>query len=470
MGGPVTVLRARVGAMSPSTRRFWYWVIGLAALGLTIRALYIYQFHNDWRFWGDSWLYKYEARLIADGQWFKDPADYFLRHHTISESADHPPVFILFLAAMEFVGITALHTQMLLCAMVGTGTIVVLALLGRRLGGERVGILAALAGAIYPNLWINDGMLMSETMFVFFIALALLCAYRYWDAPSLKRALILSVTMTLAVMTRSEGLLLLPLVVAPVIAFTKGWDWGRRLRTLAAAALASFLMIAPWVGYNFSRFENHVYLAAGDGYVLGVGNCELTYSGPFLGYWTPGCILGPGRKDPPKGSDMSQKSAFYREQAFDFISNHKRQVPKVVAARIGRLWELYRPGQNARLDIDVEGRGEVPVWLGLIGYYALVPFAIAGAVILRRRRVKIWPFLVVVVMIATVTAAISFGITRYRSAAEIALVVFGAVGFDALLSWFARRRRTRGSSGAPEPPPGDRTEAAPELEDAASNR
>ena len=98
---------------------------------------------------------------------------------------------------------------------------------GRRLGGNRVGILAALAGAIYPNLWINDGMLMSETLFVFFIALALLCAYRYWDAPSLKRALLLSVTMTIAVMTRSEGLLLLPLVVAPVIVVHEGLGLGQ---------------------------------------------------------------------------------------------------------------------------------------------------------------------------------------------------------------------------------------------------
>lgn len=460
------MLRARLGAMSPATRRFWYWVLGLAALGLTIRALYIYQFHNDWRFWGDSWLYKYEARLIADGQWFKDPADYYLRHHTLSESADHPPVFILFLAAMEFVGITALHTQMLLCAFVGTGTIVLCALLGRRLGGERVGILAALAAAIYPNLWINDGMLMSETMFVFFIALALLCAYRYWDAPSLRRALLLSVTMTMAVMTRSEGLLLLPFLVAPVIAFTKGWDWGKRLRVLTAAALASLVMIAPWVGYNFSRFDKHVYLAAGDGYVLGVGNCEQTYSGPFLGYWTPFCILGPGRKDPPPGSDMSDKSAFYRHEAIEFIKHHKRQVPKVVLARVGRLWGVFRPGQNARLDIDVEGRGEVPVWLGVAGYYLLVPFAVAGAIILRRRRVKIWPFLVVVVVVATVTAAISFGITRYRAAAEVVLVLFGAVGFDALLSWIVRRRRSSGAV-SPEPPPAGET-PAPELQEAAS--
>ena len=197
--------------MSPATKNFWRWVIALAALGLTIRALYIYQFHTGWRFWGDSWLYKYEGRLIADGQWFKDPADFYLRHHTISESADHPPVFILFIAAMEFVGITALHTQMLLTACVGVGSIVLIALLGRRLGGNRVGILAALAAAIYPNLWINDGMLMSETLFVFFIARSRCCAlYRYRDAPSMKRALLLSVAMTMAVMTRIRGAVAAP--------------------------------------------------------------------------------------------------------------------------------------------------------------------------------------------------------------------------------------------------------------------
>ena len=466
MGSPVTVLRARVAGMSPATKRFWYWVLGLAALGLTIRALYIYQFHNDWRFWGDSWLYKYEARLIADGKWFKDPADYYLRHHTISESADHPPVFILFLAGMEFVGITALHTQMLLCAFVGTGTIVVCGLLGRKIAGDRVGIFAALAAAVYPNLWINDGMLMSETLFVFFIALALLLAYRYWEAPSLKRALLLTFTMTLAVMTRSEGLLLLPLLVAPVILFTKGWDWGRRLRTLTAGALVAFVMIAPWVGYNFSRFDKHVYLAAGDGYVLGVGNCDLTYSGPFLGYWTPGCLIGPGRTDPPPGSDMSDKSAFYRHEAIEYIKHHKREVPKVVAARIGRLWDVFRPAQNARFDIDVEGRGEVPVYLGVAAYFVLLPFTIAGLFVLRRRRVRIWPFLVVV-GVSTLTAAISFGITRYRVSAEIVLVVCGAVGFDALLNWLKHRREPNRTE-LPPTPPDSGTDAAPELQDATT--
>ena len=438
MGAPVAAIRARVAAMSPATRRFWVWILVICALGLVIRSLWIFVGHADWNFWGDSWLYKNEGRLLADGQWFKDPADYYLPfgnpRHQIWEAADHPPVFILFVAGMEWLGITGLHWQMFICSFVGIGTVVLVGLLGRKLVNNRVGILAALAAAIYPNFWINDGMLMSETFFVFFISLALLLAYRYWQAPSLKRGLGLSVAMTMAVMTRSEGLLLLPLLVAPVIVFTKGWDWGKRFRALGAAALVSFVMIAPWVGYNFARFEEPVFLAAGDGYVLGVGNCDLTYNGAFLGYWTPNCILAPGRPQPAKNADMSQMSLFYRDNALDYMWNHKKQVPKVVLARVGRLWGLYRVDQNADLDINVEGRGEVPVWLGVGAYYALMPFAIAGAFILRRRRVKIWPFIVVVVIVATVTAAVSFGITRYRAAAEVAIVVFAAVALDALLT------------------------------------
>ena len=451
MQAPVAVVRARVAALSPAARRFWVWVLAIAVLGLGIRAFWIFVGHDNWHFWGDSWLYKYEARMIADGQWFKDPAAYQLTGH-LREMADHPPVFILWLAMLEFLGITGLHVQMLLTAMVGTGTIVVLALLGRRIGGNRLGILVAFGAAIYPNLWINDGMLMSETFFVFFIALGLLCAYRYWEAPSLRRGVILSVVITLAVMTRSEGFLLLPLLVAPVILFTRQWDWPRRLR-VAAAAIASFVLIAPWVGYNLSRFDKPVYLAAGDGFVLAAGNCDLTYSGPFLGYWNIACLVN-SPTQPPPNADMSVDSAHWRDQAWDYITHHKRQVPKVVLARIGRLWDVFRISQNAAFDTNVEGRGHISVWMGVVAYFAMIPFAIAGAVILRRRKVRIWPFVMLIVVVATVTAAISFGITRYRAAAEISILMFAAVGVDALISRFQSRRHAE----RPEPQPVDEPE------------
>ena len=61
---------------------------------------------------------------------------------------------------------------------------------------------------------------------------------------------------------------------------------------------------------------------------------------------------------------------------------------------------------------------------------------VAGAVLLWRRResllaVAAW------VPIATLTAAISFGNTRYRTAAEVSIVVLAAVALDVL----AERRR-----------------------------
>ena len=38
-----------------------------------------------------------------------------------------------------------------------------LGLLGRELAGARAGLLAAALGAVYPYLWVNDGLILAET-------------------------------------------------------------------------------------------------------------------------------------------------------------------------------------------------------------------------------------------------------------------------------------------------------------------
>ena len=52
----------------------------------------------------------------------------------------------------------------------------------------------------------------------------------------------------------------------------------------------------------------------------------------------------------------------------------------MVAARVGRLWGIFKPGQTTALDWWIEGRGRAPSWIGLFAYYLLVPFAVAGVV------------------------------------------------------------------------------------------
>ncbi|MFI5054468.1 MAG: glycosyl transferase, partial [Acidimicrobiia bacterium] len=123
--------------------------------------------------------------------------------------------------------------------------------------------------------------------------------------------------------------------------------------------------------------------------------------------------------------------------------------PLVVAARVGRLWGLFKPGQTTALDWWLEGRGRAPTWIGLFCYYALLPFAVVGLLAMRRRRIPILP-LVALAAIATFAAAITFGVTRYRAPAEVALVIAAAVGMEAVWSRYHDRRATTPAS-APAP-------------------
>ena len=113
-------------------------------------------------------------------------------------------------------------------------------------------------------------------------------------------------------------------------------------------------------------------------------------------------------------------------------------MPLVAAARVGRLWGFFKPGQTTALDWWIEGRGRAASWAGLFMYYALLPFAAVGLVWMRRRRIPIFP-LVAIALAATVAAAGTFGVTRYRAPAEVPLVVAAAVGMaTAWQRWRAR--------------------------------
>jgi hypothetical protein len=61
----------------------------------------------------------------------------------------------------------------------------------------------------------------------------------------------------------------------------------------------------------------------------------------------------------------------------------------------------------------------------------LVGFAIAGVVILRRRKVALIPLLAPVVIV-TIVAAAFYGLVRFRAPAEVSIVVLAAVALDAL--------------------------------------
>src|SRR5215210_7484415 len=97
----------------------------------------------------------------------------------------------------------------------------------------------------------TDGALMSETLYGALIAATLLAAHRLLDRPGRWIALATGAAIGLAALTRSEALLLVPLLAWPAaVAGGSGWP----LRAAVATA-GCILVIAPWTVRNVVQFD-----------------------------------------------------------------------------------------------------------------------------------------------------------------------------------------------------------------------
>lgn len=446
-------LRRRIWPDDRDGRHFSVGVGMAMIVGLAIRVAFVLIRQSEVVLTtGDAYWYHFQAKLLVDGKGFLNPFLFF-KDGQVGPGADHPPGFVIVLAVLDKLGIDTPQGQRLAMCLVGTGSIWLIALLGRRIANVQVGIIAAVIAAAYPNLWINDGMLMVETVYIFAIAASLLGAYRYLSRPNRVDLLVVAAGLTVGSMTRPESLVLFGVFLLPMVLLRHGVPWRERILQVAIAALLPILTFGPWIAYNLGRFEQPVTVSSGSGQTLAAGNCVYTYDGPALGYYDIRCLLAPTIVEPT--GDPSERDAGYRTLALDFMSEHRGELPKVMAARVGRLWHLYAPIQSLVLDGFIEGRsGGRPngsrtlVGAAVIMYFVLLPFAVSGAVVQRRRRVPIWP-LMVQPALASFVAALTFGITRYRAGAEITLVVLAAVALGWIWDRVRERRRRDAATTIP---------------------
>jgi 4-amino-4-deoxy-L-arabinose transferase-like glycosyltransferase len=403
----------------------------IAAAGLAIRLVYVFAFANASPLVGDAVYYHHAANLLADGKGFIQPFLYLLYHTAPQPAADHPPGYIVALAIPSRLGLRSVLDHRLFSCLLGTATIVVVGLTGRRIAGERAGLIAAALAAVYPNLWLSDGLVMSETLTALAAAVTLLAAYRFLQQPSVDRAVVLGVTAGVFALTRSEAVLAIPLLVLPTALIAARRAPRRQLAYAALAIGAALITLAPWIGYNLSRFDHPAFITTSFGWTVLNANCDSVYHGDRLGYWEYLC--GSGLPGPAIKGDQSSDDLVFRRRAQHYVAAHLSDLPRVVAARVGRTFGLYRPRQQLELDRLESGRQREAGTAGLVMYYALVPFAVAGAVIARRRKTPILPLLALVVIVV-ITVALTFGQTRYRATAEVALVLLAAVAVNAAIT------------------------------------
>jgi hypothetical protein len=433
--------------------------LGLIALsGLLIRVFTVLNWSRQFDPQGDQNFYWRQAQDLAQGFGFVYRNNFGERIPT----AAHPPLYSAYLGVVGLLGFSEdSHVPYRLAStLLGFVAVIIIGLTARRIAGNRAGLIAAALAAVYPNLWLNDAMMISESMFSLTVALVLLAAYRCRDRLSTLNVVMLGVATALAALTRAEAAVLIVILVVPVILLTgRGRPngarvpdgdppvaWGTLARKSGLALLAAAVVVGPWVVRNYFTFSSHpVTLSNGSGFVVEISNCDQTYGlaaptdgagnplpnespDKLLGYWAVECDRTPW----PAG-DETVVAAAKGQAGVAYIDEHKKRFPLVVAARVGRIWDVWRPVQSYELNKFFERRGDLTTIAAMAMYYPLALAALGGLWVLIKRRVTVVPFLALFVM-TTLTAAISFGITRYRVGADVGLVVLAGVALDALLS------------------------------------
>jgi len=407
----------------------------------------------------DQVFYNAEANTIAHGFAFTAPFPHAGEPGVAHPpTAEHPPLTVMVLAPVSWtferpplkaladkthlVTGQTLYTHVrehrYVMAVLGTLLVLLIGLLGRAAAGPSVGLVAAAIAALYPNLWVSDGLVMSETVTGLAVVGALLFAFRTMRRRSMVDAIALGVLVGLATLGRAELVLFVPLLVVPVAWFARrrGPPSSAPSSALSApsstpswvalgavSCIAVVAVVGPWVGYNLARFDQRTFVSTNDGIALAGSNCDPVYSGGGIGLTVlrPPCIDSP---HPP--GDESVVAKIYRTRAFDYMKAHKKRVPVVVAARVGRTWSVFRPMDM--LDFNRgEGRERWVTALGLVAYYPLLALAVAGGFVLARRSPRALWVLVVPAIASTIGVAVTYGQTRFRAAAEPSIVVLAAL-------------------------------------------
>lgn len=436
-----------------------HWILSISVLGLLLRLAYVLLFMHGAALSGDGVYYHEAANLMADGLGFTEPYRYIyggaqevlftanpestvttagaaLPVGHIEPTAGHPPLWVLVLGAFSTVGFTSVTAHQLVGALTGAVGVVASGWAGHQIGNllglRRVGPIAAAIAAGYAGFWLNDGLVMSESLVVPITAVLLGLAVKSSRYPSLWNVALLGLVGGLAALTRAELLLALPVLALPILVNTTE-PLGRRFQRYAAVGVVAAAVMAPWVARNLTVFDETVLLSNGVGILLAQTNCDATYYGDKQGAWSFDCGLPQPSGPAGTAIDESVRDSEYRRRGIDYLTDHPaRLITHVVPKRIGRYWGVYAPIGQLRADILVEGRNFRLSVLGYAQFVSVVSLALLGVRVVRRRHGPLGT-LATLPVLGTLVAGLTMGATRYRVPAEVALVLLAAVAIASLL-------------------------------------
>lgn len=370
------------------------WLVLILVLAFVLRVGFLLLAGVNAPLTGDELAYQQIAENVAAGRGLFQTNNPFFPGEPLY--AWQAPLYPLLLGALYKVVGSSVPLAKFLTLLFSTATVLVVYDLARRVfravyadqTARRIALAAALLNAIYPGFLTLAHLLLSETLFIFFLLLAFLCAAHALDASE-KRAgrwwwcAAAGAAWGLATLTRG-----LTLYFTPLFALWLGWCmWRaqaepRRLREPALAALLlvamTALFILPYTARNYAHFGQVVVLETKGGVNLWLGNSPYTPNEFIRNVWKVG-VREPMLEALPPGELARDRAAYGLALAY------LRAEPLTFFARMPAKFADFWGFERNLVDIaeaTTRGQGWNSVsklaadLVGIVGYVLL---ALAGA-------------------------------------------------------------------------------------------
>ncbi len=350
-----------------STKTWWKGLLGdwrlplIVAFLVRVVAAFYWEWYSEGKFvFGDSESYWVLGRALAQGE------EYRYGNARIFRMPGYPAVLapLFWLAAGEPPYLWARIEG----AVLGTVAVWGMFLLGKFLAHERVGIVAAWWGAVYPgaiglSIWI-----LSETLFCPLMVFALLSTARSFQADEstqgISRAVIAGVIHGVAILTRPSWLFF-PLF-AGLVAIAAGPDRLQQTQRVMAMMAAAVSMLVPWWLKNWCLTGRWVptTLQVGaslyDGlHPMATGGSDLSYVSAKMAEWAKDLAALEAQLR-PEGPDGNQTKEHW-ESKQSILSKDNRNSAEGPRGRsleerrgICGKWRIWESSDRVRKEIDQE--------------------------------------------------------------------------------------------------------------------
>ena len=293
--------------------------------------------------------------------------------------------------------------------------------------------ISAFLFTIYPFSIFYSISGLSETLFVFFLLLAILMLYKNYFFISF-------VIFVLSIYVKSTTDILAPIVLFTFFFFVKKYNFKKIGFLLFSYFLVYSFLMAPWWYHNLKKYDGFVRTNLAANYHLYSGNNPKNKTGGGIG----GIDVDHTVVSKNFNNEPLKLNIAYRDAALNYIKDNPNETLKLYFKKFNRFWSFYpfkMPNNLIANDENYEELFNANKYnninykiISIFSYGIIFSLSIIFIFFFSKKYLKKISPLLAIILFLTIIHIITISSIRYRFPIEPILVIFASFVIKQILS------------------------------------